>query len=84
MSEDIRERLMRFAEQDNVIWDAVYEIENLRTLLRQQELATEQWWFLASQYRNSLDHAGCVKGKRCRFCAMFHRNQQLYGPNPGE
>ena len=45
MSDDIRERLMRFAEQDNVIWDAVYEIENLRTLLRQQELATEQWWF---------------------------------------
>lgn len=60
------------------------DLAEARRLLRAMELEAEQWWLLAAQYRNSGDHAGrCLGDLRCRLCAIFHRNENVYGKHHG-
>lgn len=79
MPDDIVTRLRTDFEYYDHAQEAADEIERLRKELGAQQAATEQWWFLARQYRNSHDHTGCLGNHRCKFCETFHRNEEIYG-----
>lgn len=84
MADDIVTRLRNRRGTAPALCDAAAdEIEHLRKELHAQQAATEQWWFLARQYRNSSDHAGCLGNRRCKFCETFHRNETMYGNGHG-